>query len=171
MGDSTKQARQAVVAARAALATEADELVAAGRSAVDIPAKVRNHPIETAGLAGGAVFLAAGGPKRILRAVGKAGRGGKEPPPKTLLPKDVQKVIDGLGDDVQAEELNEVQDGKRYGWPYVYDDDQVNPHTEPPPPATSSSSSSAPAAMTIRCPTWRPAFRRASARMPPRPWT
>ncbi|MBA2254370.1 MAG: hypothetical protein H0W07_04560 [Chloroflexi bacterium] len=99
MGESTKQARQAVVAARAALATEADELTAATRSALDIPAKVRKHPVETAGLAGGAVFLAVGGPRRLLKAAGKAVRRGKEPPPKTLLPKDVQKVVDGLGDD------------------------------------------------------------------------
>ncbi len=99
MGESTKQARQAVIAARAALATEADELTAATRSALDIPAKARKHPVETAGLAGGAAFLAVGGPKRVLRLVGRAVRRGKEPPPKTLLPKDVQKVINGLGED------------------------------------------------------------------------
>jgi Raf kinase inhibitor-like YbhB/YbcL family protein len=39
--------------------------------------------------------------------------------------------IDMLGDDEQGEELNEVASGKRYGWPYVYDHDQINPHTEP----------------------------------------
>ena len=39
--------------------------------------------------------------------------------------------IDWLGNDEQSEELNEVFAGKRYGWPYVYDDDQINPHTEP----------------------------------------
>jgi hypothetical protein len=99
MGESTKQARQAVVAARASLATEADELTAATRTAIDIPAKVRRHPVETAGLAGGAAFLAVGGPKRVLRTVGRVARRGKEPPPKTLLPKEVQKVVDGLGDD------------------------------------------------------------------------
>jgi Raf kinase inhibitor-like YbhB/YbcL family protein len=39
--------------------------------------------------------------------------------------------IDWLGNDEQSEELNEILAGKRYGWPYVYDDDQINPHTEP----------------------------------------
>jgi Raf kinase inhibitor-like YbhB/YbcL family protein len=39
--------------------------------------------------------------------------------------------IDWLGDDDQSEELNEVIYRQRYGWPYVYDDDQINPHTEP----------------------------------------
>lgn len=39
--------------------------------------------------------------------------------------------IDWLGNDEQSEELNEIFAGRRYGWPYVYDDDQINPHTEP----------------------------------------
>lgn len=40
--------------------------------------------------------------------------------------------IDWLGNDEQSEELNEItQAGQRFGWPYVYDDGQINPHTEP----------------------------------------
>ncbi|HEY6643800.1 YbhB/YbcL family Raf kinase inhibitor-like protein [Povalibacter sp.] len=39
--------------------------------------------------------------------------------------------IDMLGDNEQSEELNLLVAGKRYGWPYVYDEDQINPHTEP----------------------------------------
>ncbi|WP_129644292.1 YbhB/YbcL family Raf kinase inhibitor-like protein [Peristeroidobacter agariperforans] len=40
--------------------------------------------------------------------------------------------IDWLGNDEQSEELNELTEaGQRFGWPYVYDDDQINPHTEP----------------------------------------
>jgi Raf kinase inhibitor-like YbhB/YbcL family protein len=40
--------------------------------------------------------------------------------------------IDWLGNDEQTEELNEItKAGQRFGWPYVYDDDQINPHTEP----------------------------------------
>ena len=40
--------------------------------------------------------------------------------------------IDWLGNDEQSEELNEITAaGQRFGWPYVYDDDQINPHTEP----------------------------------------
>jgi Raf kinase inhibitor-like YbhB/YbcL family protein len=39
--------------------------------------------------------------------------------------------IDWLGDEEQTEELNEIVGGTRYGWPYVYDDDQLNPQDEP----------------------------------------
>jgi Raf kinase inhibitor-like YbhB/YbcL family protein len=38
--------------------------------------------------------------------------------------------IDWLGDDEQTEELNEIVSGARYGWPYVYDDDQLQPWVE-----------------------------------------
>lgn len=41
--------------------------------------------------------------------------------------------IDWLGDEVQPEELNRIEKGKRYGWPFVYADDQFNPHADPPP--------------------------------------
>ena len=39
--------------------------------------------------------------------------------------------IDWLGNDEQSEELNELVEGHRYGWPFVYDNDQINPHSEP----------------------------------------
>ncbi len=39
--------------------------------------------------------------------------------------------IDWLGDNEQSEEVNALEHGKRYGWPYVYDEDQINPHNEP----------------------------------------
>ena len=40
--------------------------------------------------------------------------------------------IDWLGDDQQPEELNHLQRGKQYGWPYVYADGRLNPQDEPP---------------------------------------
>ncbi len=40
--------------------------------------------------------------------------------------------IDWLGDNSQPEELNHIEKGKRYGWPYIYADGQVNPHLDPP---------------------------------------
>ncbi|ORE86461.1 PQQ-dependent sugar dehydrogenase [Aurantimonas sp. 22II-16-19i] len=40
--------------------------------------------------------------------------------------------IDWLGDDEQPEEFNRIQEGKQYGWPYVYADSKLNPQDEPP---------------------------------------
>jgi len=40
--------------------------------------------------------------------------------------------IDWLGDDAQLEEFNRIEQGKQYGWPYVYDFSQPNPADNPP---------------------------------------
>lgn len=40
--------------------------------------------------------------------------------------------IDALGDNQQPEELNHIEKGKRYGWPYLFGDNQPNPHLDPP---------------------------------------
>lgn len=40
--------------------------------------------------------------------------------------------IDWLGDDDQPEELNRLEEGKKYGWPYIYADGKENPQDEPP---------------------------------------
>ena len=40
--------------------------------------------------------------------------------------------IDWLGDNEQKEELNRIEEGKRYGWPYIYADGKYNPQDEPP---------------------------------------
>jgi Raf kinase inhibitor-like YbhB/YbcL family protein len=39
--------------------------------------------------------------------------------------------IDWLGNDHQQEELNEILERKRYGWPYIYENGQFNPQDEP----------------------------------------
>ncbi|MEV4607017.1 YbhB/YbcL family Raf kinase inhibitor-like protein [Neorhizobium sp. LMR1-1-1.1] len=40
--------------------------------------------------------------------------------------------IDWLGDEVQIEELNRIEQGKKYGWPYFYGMSGINPHINPP---------------------------------------
>ena len=40
--------------------------------------------------------------------------------------------IDWLGDDVHGEELNKLEDGGDYGWPYVYENGKPNLADEPP---------------------------------------
>lgn len=39
---------------------------------------------------------------------------------------------DWLGDDRPPEELNRIEDGKDYGWPYCFGDRQVDPQMKPP---------------------------------------
>ncbi len=40
--------------------------------------------------------------------------------------------IDWLGNDLQREEINRIERGRRYGWPYVFENGQRNPQDEPP---------------------------------------
>ncbi len=99
MGTRTDAALAQVVAARADLDAELDRLEAAGRAAVDIPAKVKREPVKAAGVAAGVAFLALGGPKRLFRRVKTAIRGEEEPLPSELLPDEINKVLRKLGSD------------------------------------------------------------------------
>ncbi|MFW2830771.1 YbhB/YbcL family Raf kinase inhibitor-like protein [Sphingomonas sp. ID0503] len=40
--------------------------------------------------------------------------------------------IDWLGNDMQREEINLIEQGRRYGWPYVFENGKLNPQDEPP---------------------------------------
>jgi len=99
VGTRTESAREAVVAARADFDDQVDRLEAAGRVAVDVPAKVRAHPARAAGVAAGGAFLAVGGPKRIFRRAKRAVTGKEEELPSELLPKDIEKSLKKLGTD------------------------------------------------------------------------
>jgi hypothetical protein len=100
VGTRTDAALAEVIAARADLAHEIDRLEAAGRAAVDIPAKIRRSPAKAAAVAGGVAFVAVGGPRRVFRRARRTITGREEAPlPKTLLPKDVEKTLKKLGTD------------------------------------------------------------------------
>jgi hypothetical protein len=99
VGTRTDAALAQVVAARADFDAELDRLEAAGRAAVDIPAKVRREPVKAAGVVAGGAFLALGGPKRLFRRAKRAIRGEEEELPASLLPDDVEKALRKLGSD------------------------------------------------------------------------
>jgi Raf kinase inhibitor-like YbhB/YbcL family protein len=44
----------------------------------------------------------------------------------------VDNGMDSLGDNLPPEELNHIEKGKRYGWPFLFGDNQLNPHIDPP---------------------------------------
>jgi Raf kinase inhibitor-like YbhB/YbcL family protein len=44
--------------------------------------------------------------------------------------------IDWLGDEIPPEELNRIERGRKYGWPYFWGNNRVNPGNDPPPPLT-----------------------------------
>ena len=84
--------------------------------------------------------------------------------------------IDWLGDDAQREELNQLLEGKDYGWPYVYEDGRPNLADAPPagqtwaeyaqkttPPVLTYTAHSAPLSMLFYRGTQFPAAYRQSA--------
>jgi glucose/arabinose dehydrogenase len=56
--------------------------------------------------------------------------------PKTKALWGVDHGIDYLGDDEQKEEVNLLEDGQDYGWPYSYADGKVYVPIDPPPDGT-----------------------------------
>jgi hypothetical protein len=99
VGARTDAARAEVVARRQVLAEEIVKLEAAGRSAVDIPSKVKRAPGKTAALAAGTAFFAVGGPKRLYRAARRAILGPKADLPESMLPREIDKALKAMGDD------------------------------------------------------------------------
>ena len=99
MGARTDAARSEVLAARDGLEEELVRLEAAGRAAVDIPARLKREPAKVLGAAGGAAFLLLGGPKRVLQGISRAVRGPGADVPKSMLPPEVEKTLKKLGPD------------------------------------------------------------------------
>jgi hypothetical protein len=99
VGAPTDAARTEVLAAREGLEDEVVRLEAAGRAAIDIPARLRREPVKVAGAAAGAAFLLLGGPKRVFRGVRRAIFGKDADLPKSMLPDEVEAVLRKLGPD------------------------------------------------------------------------
>ena len=111
MGTRTDAARAEVVAARKGLADEVDRLEAAGRAAVDIPARLRREPAKVAGAAAGAAFLLAGGPGRLLRRL----RGqGKDKDSASILPDEILRSLRKRGNDGEKAKKELEKDFARY---------------------------------------------------------
>lgn len=90
-------AHQELLAARKAFASDLDGLTTSTKASLDIPAKIRREPLKAAALAGGAGFLILGGPKKVLRGVGRALPKRKRDPYAGLLPDEVEKVLRETG--------------------------------------------------------------------------
>jgi hypothetical protein len=88
-----------VVAAREQLSAETERLEAAGRAAVDIPARIRRSPGKAAAVAAGTAFVVVGGPFRIVRRARRAVFGRKAEMPPSMLPDEVDRVLRSLGSD------------------------------------------------------------------------
>lgn len=96
MADATADARQQVANARRATEAELDTLGTTTRAALDFPAKIKRHPVETAGVLGGAAFLLLGGPRRVAKAGERRFFPARANRPPTLLPKDLDKTLKRL---------------------------------------------------------------------------
>lgn len=102
MADTVADARQEVVNARQAASAELDELGGAAREAVNIPAKIKRNPVRSVGLLGGAAFLAVGGPRRLIKHAEQRFFPTRAQRVKSVLPDDVARVVNKLGDDADA---------------------------------------------------------------------
>src|SRR3954462_5328556 len=96
MADATADARQQVADARRDASAELDTLGTSTRAALDFPAKIKRHPVETVGVVGGGAFMLLGGPKRVAKAAERRSLRERAARPPTLLPKDVDKTLKRL---------------------------------------------------------------------------
>lgn len=71
------------------------------------------------------------GKKRVIFASGLRNTIGFDWNPQTGELWGMDHGIDWLGDDVTPEELNKIEQGKRYGWPYIFGNNVENPRLIP----------------------------------------
>lgn len=106
MGETLAETRVEVTAQRSQLEQTAQQLEARVRRALDIRAKIRENPVMVGGLAAGAVFLAVGGPIRLLRAARRRIAPTRVEQAYDTLPKALQRWVDTASEAVgpKAEE-------------------------------------------------------------------
>ncbi|WP_367870953.1 sorbosone dehydrogenase family protein [Luteolibacter sp. Populi] len=75
--------------------------------------------------------IATDGSKRTIHASGLRNTIGFAWHPESGKLYGMDHGIDWLGDDSQKEELNELKEGKKYGWPFVFEDGKANPARSP----------------------------------------
>jgi Raf kinase inhibitor-like YbhB/YbcL family protein len=78
------------------------------------------------------VRMSLDGKSRAIVASGLRNMIGFDWDPATSQMYGMDNGIDFLGDDQPIEEFNAINQGKQYGWPYVYGKSQIYPHGEPP---------------------------------------
>ena len=100
MGETLAETRVEVSAQRADLERTAERLQARVRRALDVRAKIRENPVVVGGLAAGAIFLAVGGPVRLLRAARRRIAPTRVEQAYDTLPKALQRWVDTASETV-----------------------------------------------------------------------
>ena len=100
MGQTLAETRLGIDAQRAELQQTAERLRARVQRAFDVKAKVRENPLLVAGLVGGAVFLAVGGPVRVARLLRRRSAPTRAEKAYDALPKPLQDLVDTVADRV-----------------------------------------------------------------------
>ena len=72
------------------------------------------------------------GKSRVIYASGLRNTIGYDWHPETGEFWGLDHGMDFLGDEIQPEELNKLELGKKYGWPHVYGKGDINPQSTPP---------------------------------------
>jgi hypothetical protein len=118
MGETLAETRLEVSAQRADVQQTADQLQARVRRALDIRAKIRENPVVVGGLAAGAVFLAVGGPVRLLRAARRRVAPTRVEQAYDTLPKALQRWVDAASDAVgpKADEARQTLAAELQRW-------------------------------------------------------
>ncbi len=96
MGETLAETRLEVDGQRAEIEQTVDRLRVRLRRAIDIPAKMRENPLLYGGLAVGAVFLFAGGPRRLLGAARRRVMPSRADQAYDALPRAMQRWVDTM---------------------------------------------------------------------------